>query len=376
MIEAKSVTGLRLLEGAVGSNCLRQSPSFRADDFQNYSLVIDARAPREYEEDHIPGSVNLPVVDDAQFAEVGTLHTSNPHKAYLLGAQYSLGNIASHLASRISHYGRDARFLVYCFRGGKRSRVWADTLRNIGYRTDVLHGGWKAYRAWVRSGLDVGPSAFRYRVISGLTGCGKTLLLAALRDRGEQTLDLEGMAAHRGSLIGAFPNRSQPSQKSFDSELFAQLRALDPSKPVWVEAESKKIGRIQIPPSLHQAISTSPTIELLSSVRARVNLLKLSYPNFVHEPTSMVQQLAPLKALVGGEEYKCWQLLAGEANVDALFERVLVTHYDPSYTRSARRQSNSNVQIAWDPTDSSEVASTASALAQLTDDQFKRPESA
>jgi rhodanese-related sulfurtransferase len=129
---------------------------------------------------HLPGAINLPLVDDAQFAEVGTLHQKDPHTAYLIGAEYASRNLSSHIGSHISKFGRDARFLVYCFRGGKRSRAWADVLRNIGFSTDVLKGGWKAYRGWVRLGLEALSPQFEYLVLSGMTGCGKTRLLHAL----------------------------------------------------------------------------------------------------------------------------------------------------------------------------------------------------
>jgi tRNA 2-selenouridine synthase len=216
-------------------------------EFASYSLIIDARTPREYQEDHLPGAVNLPLVDDAQFAEVGTLHQTDPHAAYLVGAEYASRNLSRHIGSHISKFGRDAQFLVYCFRGGKRSRAWADTLRNIGFSTDVLKGGWKEYRSWVRAGLEVLAPQFEYRVLSGMTGCGKTRLLHALAREGNQVLDLESLASHRGSLLGAVPGEPQPTQKSFDSLLLDRLRKFDGAKPVWVEAESKKIGNLQLP---------------------------------------------------------------------------------------------------------------------------------
>ncbi|WP_083440588.1 tRNA 2-selenouridine(34) synthase MnmH [Aquincola tertiaricarbonis] len=343
---------------------LSQPTWFEVDDFSSYTLVIDARTPREFAADHVPGAINLPVVSDAEFAEVGTLHAVNPHSAYLVGARYALHNIATHLEARISRYGRDARFLVYCFRGGKRSKVWADMLRNIGYRTDVVKGGWKAYRSWVRAGLESAPAKYRYRVISGLTGCGKTLLLQELKAQGEQVLDLEDLAAHRGSLIGALPDRSQPTQKMFDSNLFSLLRSFDIRRTVWVEAESKKIGRLQIPQSIYEAIQTSPLVEVTSPMEARIRVLRQTYPNYVLDPESMVRQLAPLKPLIGNEELQCWQQLAKTHQVDKLFERVLVAHYDPSYVRSSRKGSRpySSEHLRLDPTDTNQLRDAASSL--------------
>jgi tRNA 2-selenouridine synthase len=204
---------------------------FETYDFDSYSLLIDARSPHEYADDHIPGAVNLPVVDDVQFAEVGKAYKASPHEAYVVGAQFALRNIADHVTAFISSYPSDARFLVYCYRGGKRSRAWAEPLRGIGYQTDVLPGGWKAYRAAVREALESLSLRLMFRVIGGPTGCGKTRLLQALRRGGQQVLDIEGLANHKGSLLGLLPGEQQPTQKLFDSLLVQEMRRLDPSKP-------------------------------------------------------------------------------------------------------------------------------------------------
>src|SRR6195952_2320166 len=185
--------------------------------FEQYALVIDARSPHEYLEDHVPGAVNLPVVDDAEFAQVGIQHKTDPHAAYLIGAQHSFRNLARHTADLISCYKPTDRFLVYCFRGGKRSALWASNLRLIGFTVDVVPGGWKRYRQWVRESLVALPPRFDYRVLCGPTNCGKTRLLQELARQGEQVLDLETLASHRGSLLGDLPDRPQPTQKYFDS---------------------------------------------------------------------------------------------------------------------------------------------------------------
>lgn len=306
-------------------------------EFASYDLVIDARSPREYEEDHLPGAINLPVADDQEYAHVGTLHRTDTHAAYLAGVGYSLRNIARHIDEVISKRAPRERFLVYCFRGGKRSRLWADTLRTIGFKVDVLPGGWKNYRRWVRNGLESLPRAFEYRVLTGPTGCGKTRLLIELERQGAQVLELEGLARHRGSLIGDLPQVAQPSQKLFDSMLLARLREFDASRPVWVEAESKKIGNVQLPQALHDAMHRSPTLNLIVPMAERVRLWREDCPHFVGDPHAMVDKLAPLKPLVGGDELDRWRQLACDGRTDALFERVMIAHYDPCYARSTRR---------------------------------------
>jgi tRNA 2-selenouridine synthase len=305
-------------------------------DFSAYSLIIDARSPHEYEEDHLPNAVNLPVVDDAQYAEVGTRHKTDTHTAYLIGVEYSLRNIANHIKPLISRYTPKDRFLVYCFRGGKRSRLWADNLRTIGFTVDVLAGGWKRYRGWVRAGLEMLPPRFEYRVLCGPTGCGKTRLLHELARQGEQVLDLEGLASHRGSLLGDLPGKPQPTQKYFDTQVLDLLRRFDIGRPVWVEAESKKIGQLQLPEALHGAMHRSPCIHLTAPMPERVRLWREDYPHFAADPVAMVSKLAPLKPLVGKEELGLWQSLAESGAIDSLFERVMVQHYDPCYARSTK----------------------------------------
>jgi tRNA 2-selenouridine synthase len=319
------------------TTCLVHPHQLEVQDFASYSLVIDARSPHEYAEDHIPGAVNLPVVDDGEFAEVGIKHKTDTHAAYLVGVEYSLRNIAAQIKPLISRYTPRDRFLVYCFRGGKRSRLWADNLRTIGFEVDVLAGGWKNYRRWVRAGLEVLPRAFSYRVLCGPTGCGKTRVLHALREAGEQVLELEELAHHRGSLLGDLPGDAQPTQKLFDSALLDEMRRFDVNRTVWVEAESKKIGNLQLPEALCEAMHRSPTIAIETPMAERVRLWREDYPHFAADPQAMVRKLEPLKPLVGKETLAHWQELATEGRTDELFESVMTRHYDPCYARSTRR---------------------------------------
>lgn len=336
-------------------------------EFADYSLVIDARSPREYAEDHLPGAVNLPVVDDAQYAEVGTRHKSDKHGAYLIGVEYSLRNIADQIKPLISRYGETDRFLVYCFRGGKRSRLWADNLRTIGFQVDVLAGGWKRYRQWVRESLEALPPRFTYRVLAGPTGCGKTRLLSALAAQGEQVLDLEALAAHRGSLLGDLPGVPQPTQKSFDSLLLQEMRRFDASRPVWIEAESKKIGNLQLPEALHEAMHRSPVVNIDAPMPERVRLWREDYPHFACDLQAMVHKLEPLKPLVGKETLAHWMALAAEDRVDELFESVMVRHYDPCYQHSTKRNYEQRPEAVDLPLASLGPAGLAEAVRQLVE---------
>lgn len=302
-----------------------------------YALVIDARSQREYAEDHLPGAVSLPVVDDDEYAEVGTTHRTDTHRAYLIGVSYALKNISRSVDELVARYPKDARMLVYCFRGGKRSKLWYDALSTIGYRVDRLPGGWKAYRAWVREQLEALPGRFRYRVLCGPTGCGKTRLLSALAEVGAQVLDLEELAQHRGSLIGDIPGVAQPAQKWFDSVLVEKLRRFDPARPVWVESESKKIGAIQLPSSLLDAMHRGRLFSLTAPMAERVALWREDYAHFERDLGAMMARLRFLRPLVGGEEFGRWESLAAERRAPELFQRLMEAHYDPAYARSIGR---------------------------------------
>jgi tRNA 2-selenouridine synthase len=306
-------------------------------EFESYDLIIDARSPREFEEDHIPGAINLPVVDNEEYAEVGTLHRTDPMAAYQIGVCYSLKNIARHLQEHVCGYNRKSRILVYCFRGGKRSRLWFDALDTIGYKAEKLKGGWKGYRRWVNEQLQTVPCNYRYIVLSGPTGSGKTRLLMALEQAGAQVLDLEGIAVHRGSVIGAVPGKAQPSQKLFDSLLLRKLSGFDPARPIWVEAESKKIGERQLPDALLAAMRNGLTISVDAPMPQRVLLWREDYRHFEEDPVALIERLAFLRPLIGGEEFAQWQSLAESRQIVELFERLMRNHYDPAYRRSILR---------------------------------------
>ncbi|MEX3983881.1 tRNA 2-selenouridine(34) synthase MnmH [Paraburkholderia sp. EG287A] len=306
--------------------------------FSEYDLIIDARSPREYAEDHVPGAINLPVVNNEEYAEVGTMHRTDNMGAYLIGVAYSMRNIAHYLETVISKVPRRHRILVYCFRGGKRSKLWYDALETVGFRVDKLPGGWKGYRRWVNEQLAELPRQFSYRVLSGPTGCGKTRLLHSLEAAGAQVLDLEALASHRGSLIGDIPNTPQPTQKFFDSLLQEKLSTFTTDRPVWVEAESKKIGKVQLPESLLETMHERGTvIRLTAPMAERVKLWREDYRHFEQDPDAFVAHLSTLRPLIGNQEFELWQQLAASREIPTLFERVMTNHYDRAYARSTAR---------------------------------------
>lgn len=303
-----------------------------------FDAILDVRSPGEFAEDHIPGAENWPVLDDEERRIVGTLYKQDPLKARRLGATLVARNVARLLDERTGGRPKTWRPLVYCWRGGQRSLSLHWFLGQIGFRSRQLVGGYKAYRAQVRDDLTRWPERFDYRVLCGLTGCGKTRLLQALADEGAQVLDLEGLAAHRGSVLGALPDRGQPTQKGFDSALWARLHELDPTCPVFVESESRKIGRIALPAELLTALHRrGRPVWIDMPEAARVDLLLQDYAHFAADPEGFCQLLDGLVELRGRARVMAWQAQARSGAWPAVFGALMREHYDPGYAGSLRR---------------------------------------
>jgi tRNA 2-selenouridine synthase len=303
-----------------------------------FDAVIDVRSPAEYAEDHLPGASSCPVLDDEERVRVGTLYKRvSPFQARKLGAALVARNIARHLETAFSAMERDWRPLVYCWRGGKRSAAMAHVLREVGWHARTLEGGYRAYRRHVVERLAELPSTRTFRVIHGATGSGKSRLLRALAAAGAQVLDLEELAAHRGSVLGGLPGRPQPSQKWFESLLLDRLAALDPARPVYVEGESRRIGQVQVPEALILAMRAAECLLLEADADIRVALLMDEYRHFFADHAALEAQLDCLVGLHGRERVGEWKALAARGAWPELVARLLAEHYDPAYRRSASR---------------------------------------
>jgi tRNA 2-selenouridine synthase len=307
-----------------------------AGALRGFDTVIDTRSPAEFAEDHVPGAVSCPVLDDEERARVGTLYKQvSPFDAKKLGAALVARNISRHLEARFADKPRTWKPLVYCWRGGKRSGAMAHILREVGWAAHTLAGGYKAYRRYVVDALSDLPGTLSFRVIHGVTGSGKSRLLQALGAAGAQVLDLEDLAAHRGSVLGSLPGRPQPSQKMFESLLLQALGALDPAREVYVEGESRKIGQVQVPEALIARMRASECLLLETAPAARVALLLEEYRHFFADLPALNAQLDCLVALHGAERIGQWKALAASGDWAGLVARLLAEHYDPAYRRSA-----------------------------------------
>ncbi len=302
-----------------------------------FDELIDVRSPAEFAEDHVPGAVNLPVLSDEERARVGTIYVQDsPFRARKIGAALLVRNAAAHLEGPLASRGGGWRPLVYCWRGGQRSGFFATLLREIGWRAETVEGGYRSWRRLVQRSLYEEPVPHRLILLDGLTGTGKTELLHRLDGLGAQVLDLEGLARHRGSLLGAVPG-GQPTQKGFETALAACLAALDPARPVVAEAESSKIGELSLPPSLWAAMQGAPRIEVTAAPEARARYLARAYADLFADPDRLEGLLRQLIPLRGRATVEGWAGLLREGRFEDHCAALAAEHYDPAYRRSRAR---------------------------------------
>ena len=333
-----------------------------------FDMVIDVRSPGEFALDHLPGAVNLPVLSDAERAEIGTIYVQDSRfKARRLGAAYVAENVGRHLRDALADQPGGFAPLVYCWRGGMRSNAMATILSQVGWRTTVLEGGYKTYRRHVSARLYDGTLDLDFVLLDGHTGAGKTELLGHLAARGLQVLDLEGLAEHRGSLFGALGGRPQPSQRLFESRLLGQLDALDPSRPVVAEAESSKIGERMLPPALWTRLAQAPCIELIASPSDRAGYLVSAYAELTADRAALEAAIARLPVHPSRERLAGWQALADAGAYADLAQALLALHYGPAYDRSRRKRGRALLgSLPLRPGDPADMARVADEAARLT----------
>ncbi len=301
-----------------------------------FDTVIDVRSPAEFAQDHIPGAINLPALSNEQRAEVGTIYKQiSAFDGRKIGAGMVIRNVADHIDGPLMEKDGAWRPLIYCWRGGQRSGVFSTLLSEIGWRADTVKGGYTSFRRLVKASLYDDPLPHRIVLLDGFTGTAKTEILPRLAARGVQVIDLEGLARHRGSLLGGMPG-GQPSQKAFETGLATALSKLDPAQPVVVEAESSKIGRIAIPASVWAAMLAAPRIVIQAPMVARAAYLATAYREVIEDPEIVTEKLEPLRRLRGHATVDRWIALSAEGALVDLSHALMVDHYDPSYAKSRR----------------------------------------
>ena len=303
-----------------------------------FACIIDARTEDEFALDHLPGALNWPSLTNEERIRVGTLYKQvSPFEANKVGAMLVASNIAKHIERNVMGLSKDWQPLIYCWRGGKRSGSLALVLGQIGFRVWLIEGGYKAFRAAMLKDISRLVKPLQFQIITGPTGSGKTRLLHALQGCGAQVLDLEELARHRSSVLGRIPGVPQPSQKHFDTLVWDALRQFDPARPVFVEAESKKVGNVAVPQPLMDAMRESPCIDLQLTDDERVQLLMEDYAFFADDHAQFAERLTLLTELKGKAVVHAWQTQLEQGKVEPVVRDLLIHHYDPTYAKSVAR---------------------------------------
>ncbi len=325
-----------------------------------FDEIIDVRAPAEWAEDHIPGAISLPVLDDGERARVGTIYKQvAPFAARKIGAALVAKNAARHLEGPLADKPGGWRPLVYCWRGGQRSGSFASILAQIGWRVEVVEGGYKSWRHLVVDALYDHPVPCPVVVLDGNTGSAKTEVLNRLPARGIQVIDLEGLANHRGSLFGNMGD--QPSQKAFEGRLAVALARLDPARPVVIEAESSKVGEVRLPPRLWRAMVAAPRVAIAATRGARAQYLVRAYADMVADPARLDGVLASLRHAHAGELVAEWRAMAQAGRFADLADGLMAHHYDPRYGKHRARMEVPFTEVAVDALDDLDAVADAVA---------------
>ena len=310
---------------------------------QNFDSIIDVRSPAEFTEDHIPNSVNLPVLSDLERGEVGTLYKSlSPFEARKVGGALIAENVANHIKKSLSNNKENWKPLIYCWRGGQRSKAFATILSEVGWCVSVVDGGYKAYRKMVYESLYEGEIKQKIYLISGNTGTAKTEILKILANKGFNIVDLEGLAKHKGSVFGSLDD-VQPTQKSFESILFKKIKEFDLSEPLILEAESNKIGKISLPSSLWKRMQSSSRIVISAPLKARAKYLEKQYFELIKDKKRFLEKLNSLKRIQGYERIELWSSLFTTKNYNDLAQELIIHHYDPRYKQSSEKNGDLKV---------------------------------
>lgn len=303
--------------------------------------VVDVRSEGEYLQGHIPAAQNVPILMDAERVEVGTTYKKH-------GQQEAIRTGFRLVGPRLLDIIDDARqigteIIVHCWRGGMRSANFSQFVGMAGVKTHVVHGGYKAYR---QHAIEFFEKPFPFVILSGLTGSGKTEMLRALRNAGEQVIDLEGLANHKGSVFGGLGQKPQPTTEQFQNDLFERLYVLDLRKRVWIEDESIAVGKIFLPAAFWNSMLASPIITVDVSKEVRIRRLVKEYGDIDRE--GFVLALNGITKKLGGQHYKAAVERVENGDMASAID-IILTYYDKAYTNGmARKKDRIKANLPWD----------------------------
>ncbi len=299
--------------------------------------VADVRSPSEFASGHIPGAINIPLFNDEERRIVGTLYKQKGRKEAIIKGFEFTGQKVNQLQNDAVAATTDGRLLLHCWRGGMRSAAMAWLFRKAGLQCEVLNGGYKAYRRYIRTRLAL---PYRLIVLGGMTGAGKTDILEEIRRQGYQTIDLELLAHHKGSAFGGLGEEEQLKNEQFENELLIPFLSLNRNQPVWIEDESRNIGKNIIPSELYEQMRVSPVIVLNMSRELRIERLVKDYGNY--PPEQLVSCIERISKRIGGQNAR--QAVKFIESGDLVnVASITLQYYDKSYAFGLTRRPAENL---------------------------------
>jgi tRNA 2-selenouridine synthase len=307
-------------------------------------LLVDARTPLEYAEDHIPMAINVPLLTDEERVEIGTLYkVSGPHQARRRGLELTASRFPV-MVDTIAAAAQGRPIIVYCWRGGLRSKTITAILDLTGFPACQLEGGYKAFRnditRYFEPFLPPGPLV----VLHGMTGIGKTILLHQLQGNGLATIDLEGIACHRGSAFGSLGLSQELSQKCFETRLWDAFRRLPPGQPIIIEGESRRIGKVFLPGNLYDVMQDSRKIWCTASLGMRVKRLIDEY-GIPEYQSGMAIALDKIKKKLGGTKYAEIAGYLERWELEPFMTHLILDYYDKLYYKTKEWQENATISL-------------------------------
>lgn len=298
--------------------------------------LIDGRSEGEFAQSRIPESYNLPILTDSERIEVGTLYKEKGSEVAILKGFELVGPRFHGIQKEAIAQFPERRVLVYCWRGGMRSQILAWILSMVGFEVYRLKGGYKTYRTFT---YELVRKKWKFIVLGGKTGTGKTMLLQELEKSGEQIIDLENLANHKGSTFGAIGQKPQPTVEQFENHLAEALLKLDPEEPTWIENESRRIGRTILPAEFYNLLLSSPIIDIFKSDEERIKHISEEYASLPAD--ELIQAVLRIKKRLGGQRTAKAIEDIIESNHASWIENLLI-YYDKTYEFGRVRHLNKN----------------------------------
>jgi len=310
---------------------------FVSEISRGHSVILDVRSPGEYTHAHIPGSINLPLLNNDERKEVGITYNNNGREAAVVKGFELVGNKFADYIKMAKEISPSKKVLIYCWRGGMRSNIMTWLLSLSGFKCSTLEGGYKSFRGWVLNQFQVHKNIL---IIGGTTGSGKTELLNSLKELGEQIIDIEYIANHKGSAFGSLGQKEQPTSEHFENLLAMEWTKADAEKILWIENESMLIGTCALPIGIFNQMRTAPVIEINLDYEIRKKRILNEYGKF--DVKILAEKTGKVKKRLGGLRLKQALDYLEEGNIISWCD-VMMEYYDKTYNQSNNHREQNNI---------------------------------